>query len=151
MTKIHCTTFGRVTERLGKSGDKPRFLARSFGFYDRTHRLQRRLALWLSQLGAKIHGYALEAPTTPSFFIETQLHRRLKSSTIGDIRDLPNLISAMRSSKPSIVFHMAAQPLVLESYKAPAETFTTNVIGTESSGVSETKLLGGGSHQYYLR
>ena len=88
------------------------------------------LCLWLSQLGAKIHGYALEAPTTPSFFIETQLHRRLQSSTIGDIRDLPNLISAMRSSKPSIVFHMAAQPLVLESYKAPVETFTTNVIGT---------------------
>ena len=88
------------------------------------------LCLWLSQLGAKIHGYALEAPTTPSFFLETQLHSRLQNSTIGDIRDLPNLTSAIRGSKPSIVIHMAAQSLVLESYKAPAETFTTNVIGT---------------------
>lgn len=88
------------------------------------------ICLWLCHLGAKVHGYALEAPTTPSFCEETQLQSRLQNSTIGDIRDLPKLTSAMRASKPSVVIHMAAQPLVLESYNTPAETFATNVIGT---------------------
>ncbi len=77
-----------------------------------------------------MHGYALEAPTKPNFFTETQLQSRLQKSTIGDIRDLGKLTSAMLASKPTVVFHMAAQPLVLESYKAPADTFMTNVTGT---------------------
>ena len=88
------------------------------------------ICLWLSQLGAKVDGFALEAPTKPSFFRETQLQSRLRSSTIGDIRDLQKLTSAINSSKPSVVIHMAAQPLVQESYISPAETFTTNVAGT---------------------
>ena len=88
------------------------------------------LALWLSELGAKVHGYSLEMPSNPNFFSEINLEDRIESSTIGDIRDLDKLISAMKTSKASVVIHMAAQSLVRESYNAPLETFTTNIIGT---------------------
>jgi len=88
------------------------------------------ISLWLSKLDAKVHGYSLAPPTTPNFFSETHLEHRLESSTIGDIRDLSKLTSALQTAKPSIVIHMAAQPLVRESYVSPVETFTTNVIGT---------------------
>jgi len=88
------------------------------------------IALWLSQLGAKVHGYSLAPPTTPNFFTETQLLDRLQSSTIADIRDLSKLRAVMQPAKPSIVIHMAAQPLVRESYNTPVDTFATNVIGT---------------------
>jgi CDP-glucose 4,6-dehydratase len=88
------------------------------------------ISLWLSNLGAKVHGYSLSPPTTPSFFSETQLESRMQSSTIADIRDLTTLMSALQTAKPSIVIHMAAQPLVRESYVKPVETFSTNVIGT---------------------
>ena len=88
------------------------------------------LALWLSELGAKVHGYSLEMPSNPNFFSEIKLEDRIESSTIGDIRDLDKLISTMRLSKASVVIHMAAQSLVRESYNSPLETFTTNVIGT---------------------
>lgn len=88
------------------------------------------ISLWLSNLGAKVHGYSLFPPTTPNFFSETHLENRLQSSTIGDIRDLSKLTSALQTAKPSIVVHMAAQPLVRESYASPVETFSINVIGT---------------------
>ena len=88
------------------------------------------ISLWLSNLGAKVHGFSLIPPTTPNFFSETQLESRMQSSTIADIRDLTTLMSALQTAKPSIVIHMAAQPLVRESYVRPVETFSTNVIGT---------------------
>lgn len=88
------------------------------------------IALWLNQLGAKVHGYSLAPPTTPNFYTETQLQDRLQSSTLADIRDLPKLSAAMQAAQPSVVIHMAAQPLVRESYNTPVETFATNVIGT---------------------
>jgi len=88
------------------------------------------ISLWLSKLGAKVHGYSLIPPTAPNFFSETQLENRMQSSTIADIRDLTKLTSALQTTKPSIVIHMAAQPLVRESYVSPVETFSTNVIGT---------------------
>ncbi len=88
------------------------------------------IALWLTTLGAKVHGFSLPPPTKPSFFEETQLQGRLASSKIGDIRDLESLIKAMQTANPSIVIHMAAQPLVRESYNSPVDTFATNVLGT---------------------
>jgi CDP-glucose 4,6-dehydratase len=88
------------------------------------------IALWLSQLGANVQGYSLEPAITPNFFTETQLQNRLQSHVIADIRDLQKLTGAMRTAKPSVVIHMAAQPLVRESYNSPVETFATNVIGT---------------------
>lgn len=88
------------------------------------------IAVWLSQLGAKVHGYSLAPLTTPNFYTETHLEERLQGTTIADIRDLPKLAAAVQAAKPSIVIHMAAQPLVRESYNTPVETFATNVLGT---------------------
>lgn len=88
------------------------------------------LCLWLTSLGAKVHGYSLAPPTTPSFFEETKLRGLLQRSTIGDIRDLNKLKNALHTSRASVILHMAAQPLVLESYNDPINTYTTNVIGT---------------------
>jgi len=88
------------------------------------------LALWLSIMGAKVFGYSLNMKTSPNFFKETNLKERLVSSTIGDIQDLSTLTSAILLAKPSVIFHLAAQPLVRQSYQEPLETFKTNVIGT---------------------
>jgi CDP-glucose 4,6-dehydratase len=88
------------------------------------------LSFWLSKMGANVYGYALNPPTNPSFYVETNLKYRLINSTIGDIRDLDLLVKAMKTAKPSIIIHLAAQPLVLDSYKFPVETFGTNVMGT---------------------
>ena len=88
------------------------------------------MALWLSQMGANVSGYALDPPNTPNFFAENELEARLYKSTIGDLRDLFHLTEALKSAKPSIVIHMAAQPLVRESYRSPVDTFNTNVMGT---------------------
>lgn len=88
------------------------------------------IAHWLHELGASVHGYSLEPPTQPNFFTETQLQKRIANSTIGDIRDIVVLTSALKKAKPDIIIHMAAQPLVRKSYNIPVETFTTNVIGT---------------------
>lgn len=88
------------------------------------------IAHWLFELGASVNGFSLEPPTQPNFFTETQLQNRLTHSTIGDIRDLAALTSALDQAKPDIVIHMAAQPLVRESYSTPIETFAANVMGT---------------------
>jgi len=85
---------------------------------------------WLYELGASVHGYSLEPPTQPSFFTETRLQRRLARTTVGDIRNFGELTSALKQAKPDIIIHMAAQPLVRESYNTPVETFAANVIGT---------------------
>ncbi len=81
-------------------------------------------------MGARVYGYALAPPTKPSFFEETQLQSSLSSSTINDIRDLKKLSQAVQAASPSVVIHMAAQPLVRESYNSPVDTFSTNLLGT---------------------
>ena len=88
------------------------------------------LCHWLSSLGAKVHGFSLPPKIEPNFFTETKLKEVIETSTFGDIRNKHELSIALDHSKPEIVFHLAAQPLVLESYKNPAETFGTNVMGT---------------------
>ena len=87
-------------------------------------------SLWLSEMGAKVHGYSLSPPTTPNFYDEIKLVNHIESTVNADIRDLPKLKRALQAANPSIVIHMAAQPLVRESYHAPTETFATNVLGT---------------------
>lgn len=86
------------------------------------------LALWLSQMGAKITGYALPA-TDVSLFRQARIEGLL-THVDGDIRDLPALERAMMAANPEVVFHLAAQPLVRLSYETPVETFATNVQGT---------------------
>jgi CDP-glucose 4,6-dehydratase len=88
------------------------------------------IAYLLSEFGATVHGYALDPPAEPNFFTVTNLQERLASSNIGDIRDLGMLDKAIRLSKPEIIIHMAAQPLVRESYITPVDTFSANVMGT---------------------
>ena len=87
------------------------------------------LSLWLSSLGARVKGYALEPPTSPSLFIEAQVADRIESQ-IGDIRDLECLQKSMADFDPDILIHMAAQPLVRYSYNEPIETYEVNVVGT---------------------
>jgi CDP-glucose 4,6-dehydratase len=87
-------------------------------------------ALWLSNMGAKVFGYSLKPPTTPSFFSVTKLKEELSKSIIGNILDIKNLTEAMKDAKPSVIIHMAAQSLVRNSYKLPVHTFMTNIMGT---------------------
>ena len=87
------------------------------------------LAIWLHSLGAKVVGYALEPNTTPSLY-QVISGDKLCKSIIGDVRDASKLHQAIVDCQPNFVFHLAAQPLVRESYNIPAETFDVNVIGT---------------------
>ncbi|HEY5590039.1 MAG TPA: CDP-glucose 4,6-dehydratase [Paludibacter sp.] len=87
------------------------------------------LSLILHKLGADVYGYALDPPTNPSLFVEAKIDE-LMTSFIGDIRDYDKLLKVMHQVQPEIVIHMAAQPLVRESYKIPVETYSINVMGT---------------------
>jgi CDP-glucose 4,6-dehydratase len=87
------------------------------------------LSLWLQSMGAELHGFALKPPTTPALFDEARVADGMHS-TFGDVRDFEAVFAAMSAAKPDIVIHMAAQPLVRYSYKAPVETYATNVMGT---------------------
>ena len=86
------------------------------------------ISVFLSYLGAKVLGYSLEAHQQ-SFFNQVNL-KTILNHHIGDIRDLHDLIETEKRFKPDILIHMAAQPLVIESYRDPITTFSTNVIGT---------------------
>ena len=83
----------------------------------------------LLDLGAEVTGYALKAPTEPSLFALMGLEKRM-CSVIGDIRDLDKLKEVFKETQPEIVLHLAAQPIVRESYKSPVYTYETNVMGT---------------------
>jgi CDP-glucose 4,6-dehydratase len=83
----------------------------------------------LRMAGADVTGYALEPPTQPSLFDLCRLENKI-NSIVGDIRDLEHLKAVFNEVKPEIVIHMAAQPIVRESYKNPVYTYETNVMGT---------------------
>jgi len=87
------------------------------------------LCLILHSLGAKITGYALPPPTDPNLFTLSKISE-LVHSVVADIRDFDSLKKAIISAQPDIIFHMAAQSLVRESYKIPVETYSVNVMGT---------------------
>jgi CDP-glucose 4,6-dehydratase len=87
------------------------------------------LCLWLHSLGAQVHGYALLPPTKPSLFELCNVDK-IVQSTIADVRDREILTKIMHSVQPEVVIHMAAQPLVRDSYKIPVETYEINVMGT---------------------
>lgn len=87
------------------------------------------LSLLLQNLGARVTGYSLQPPTNPSLFELANVVDGMHSIE-GDVRDLDHLRSAMRETHPEIVIHMAAQPIVRQSYQNPVETYSTNVMGT---------------------
>ena len=89
---------------------------------------------WLStvllKMGAQVHGYSIGLPSTPALFSVLGLDQKIHTHTLGDINDLKKLSQAMREFAPDIILHLAAQPLVRQSYSEPMETWHTNVIGT---------------------
>lgn len=87
------------------------------------------LSLWLQRLGANVAGFALPPPTEPSLFEEAMVAEGMDSIT-GDVRDFDNLSGCLRAHAPDIVFHLAAQSVVRQSYDDPLETYSTNVMGT---------------------
>ncbi|MDG4474794.1 CDP-glucose 4,6-dehydratase [Thiovibrio frasassiensis] len=88
------------------------------------------LTLWLHRLGAKIHGYSLDPPTTPSLFEVANIAPLLDSHTLADLANLAQLQATFRETQPEVVFHLAAQPLVREGYRDPLGTLASNVMGT---------------------
>ena len=88
------------------------------------------ISLWLNSMGAKIYGYAREPNTNPNFFSVANLSSIFEESFLGEINDIENLSESLNKCKPSIIFHMAAQPIVKDSYLHPVETYETNVMGT---------------------
>ncbi len=87
------------------------------------------LSLWLQRLGAQVTGFAHAPPTSPSMFEVARLADGMESIS-GDVRDLAQLQAAFQASRPEIVLHLAAQPLVRYSFDHPVETYATNVMGT---------------------
>ena len=87
------------------------------------------LALWLKSLGSNLIGYSLDPPTNPSLFNIARVDSKMISLN-GDICDLETLRSTVDRYQPQIVIHMAAQALVMDSYKHPVKTYATNVMGT---------------------
>lgn len=87
------------------------------------------LSLWLQSLGVEVIGYSLDPNTKPSLFEVANVASGMRS-VIGDIRNFDLLAKTIKESKPEIVIHMAAQPIVRYSYINPVETYTTNVMGS---------------------
>lgn len=88
---------------------------------------------WLSRIlinwGARVAGYALTPPTDPNLFDMIGLKEQMHSVT-GDVRNIDQLEKVFEEFRPEIVLHLAAQPIVRDSYKSPVYTYETNVMGT---------------------
>lgn len=87
------------------------------------------LCKMLAMAGAEVTGYSLEPPTNPSLFEIAEISKKI-TSVIGDISDYENLKVTFDKAQPEIVLHLAAQPIVRDSYKDPVYTYRTNVMGT---------------------
>lgn len=87
------------------------------------------LSIWLKELGADVTGYSIDPPTKPNNFELTNLSKKIKDIR-GDIRNKDKLHEVVSSDKPEIIFHLAAQPIVLKSFDIPKDTFDINVGGT---------------------
>lgn len=87
------------------------------------------LALWLQSMGARVSGFALDPATEPSLFVQARVAEGIDDRR-GDVRDLGVLLDLIADVQPEIVLHLAAQPLVRESYRDPLGTYSSNVMGT---------------------
>jgi len=87
------------------------------------------LTIWLLEMGAEVYGYALPPKTEKDNYVVCNLSKKNKHID-GDIRDRENLFDFFKKVQPDITFHLAAQPLVLDSYENPHYTFETNLMGT---------------------
>lgn len=87
------------------------------------------LSLWLTSLGAEVHGIALEPKTAQDNFVVTGLKKKL-AHNICNIKDRAALVALVQKIQPDILFHLAAQPLVKQSFDDPVDTFETNLMGS---------------------
>ena len=87
------------------------------------------MALWLTQMGARVSGFARPADTVPSLYAAADI-ARIVPDGIGDLRNLEDVAAAVEAADPEVVIHMAAQSLLLRSLQQPVVTFETNVMGT---------------------
>lgn len=87
------------------------------------------LTIWLKQLGAEVYGISIDIPSQPSNFLVSKLDEVIKTKFI-DINNLESLNEEIKYIQPDFIFHLAAQPIVFDSYKNPINTFNTNIIGT---------------------
>jgi CDP-glucose 4,6-dehydratase len=87
------------------------------------------LSLWLHAMGAEVYGYSLAPATDPSMFDVASVQTALASHTVADVRDHERVLATVRRTAPEIVFHLAAQPLVRQSYREPVDTYSVNVMG----------------------
>jgi CDP-glucose 4,6-dehydratase len=88
------------------------------------------LSLWLKDLGAKVTGYALSPYSKKAFYTQASVNHSLAHNTFADIRNLETFKKEMQAAEPSIVIHLAAQPLVIDSYLDPVNSYSSNVMGT---------------------
>lgn len=128
--------YGKTIEHFGNAGNNRWKMEKLFGgiYYKRKVLVTGHtgfkgswLVYWLQKMGAKVTGYSLEPPTVPNHFSLLELKI---NSVIADIRNYNKLLETITRFKPEIVFHLAAQPIVINSYINPIETYSTNVIGT---------------------
>ena len=87
------------------------------------------LAIWLKNMGADVYGYALKPITKKDNFVVSNLDKKIIQE-YGNIKNYKKLETFIKKINPNIIFHLAAQPIVKESYKNPLETLATNVMGT---------------------
>ena len=102
------------------------------------------LSIWLHQLGADLSGIALDPQHPDGVFLRSGIGSRMRDHR-ADIRDLEQMKAIFAEEQPEIVFHLAAQPLVLESYRDPAATFAINTQGTAHILEAIRLKLSGGS------
>ena len=88
------------------------------------------LALWLHVLGARIHGYALDPPARPNLLDAARIASLLATDVRANLSDFDRVRAAVTGAQPSVILHLAAQPLVRESYRDPIGTFASNILGT---------------------
>jgi CDP-glucose 4,6-dehydratase len=88
------------------------------------------LAIWLTMLGAKVTGFALEPASPRGNYAASRLGERLHADLRGDVRDIHALDAAIREHQPEFIFHLASQALVRTAYQRPRETFETNLMGS---------------------
>jgi len=106
------------------------------------------LVSWLKQIGCEVAGLALLPTTEPSLFATANIADGIVS-TIGDIRDFATVRAAIERHKPSVVIHLAAQPLVSKSFADPIETFATNALGTAHGPVDAGIPRRAPRHEYH--
>lgn len=87
------------------------------------------LTIWLIKLGAKVIGISKDIPTNPSMYVELEIENKI-INYVEDVRNLKQICAIIEKEKPDFIFHLAAQPIVSLSFENPAETISSNVIGT---------------------